>query len=112
MLAHWHGQIWSSSEFGRSFGVADTTVRRYLDVMSGALVVRQLQPWHANLSKRQVKSPKVYVRDSGLLHALLGIENRTDLELQEVVVIHAGEECFPLAKRVRAVAAGRILDDL
>ena len=73
MLAHWHGQVWNSSEFARSFGVADTTVRRYLDILTGALVVRQLQPWHANIAKRQVKAPKVYLRDTGVLHALLDI---------------------------------------
>ena len=73
MLAHWHGQVWKASEFARSFGVADTTVRRYLDILTGALVVRQLQPWHENIAKRQVKSPKLYLRDSGVLHALLGV---------------------------------------
>src|ERR1043165_9869180 len=66
MLAHSHGQIWNSSEFARSFAVSDTTVRRYLDVMSGALVARLLAPWHENIAKRQVKSPKVYLNDSGL----------------------------------------------
>lgn len=80
MLAHYHGQIWNASEFGRSFGVADTTVRNYLDLLSSALVVRQLLPWHENISKRQVKSPKVYIADSGLLHTLLGIKSRSDLE--------------------------------
>ena len=80
MLAHWHGQIWNGSEFGRSFGVSDTTVRRYLDQLTEALVVRQLQPWHANLRKRQVKMPKVYIRDSGLLHTLLALDNQTALE--------------------------------
>ena len=79
MLAHWHGQIWKSSEFARSFGVADTTVRRYLDILAGALVVRQLQPWHANIAKRQVKAPKVYLRDSGVLHSLLGTEDAQSL---------------------------------
>ena len=74
MLGHWHGQVWKSSEFARSFGVADTTVRRYLDILSAALVVRQLQPWHENIAKRQVKAPKVYLQDSGVLHALLGVE--------------------------------------
>lgn len=80
MLAHYHGQIWNASEFGRSFGVADTTVRNYLDLLSSSLVVRQLLPWHENISKRQVKSPKVYVADSGLLHSLLGIKTYGDLE--------------------------------
>ena len=74
MLGHWHGQVWQSSEFARSFGVADTTVKRYLDILSAALVVRQLRPWHENIAKRQVKAPKVYLHDSGVLHALLGIE--------------------------------------
>mgnify|MGYP001571713786 CR=1 FL=1 len=80
MLAHYHGQTWNASEFGRSFGVADTTVRSYLDLLSSALVVRQFLPWHENISKRQIKSPKVYISDSGLLHALLGIKTYKDLE--------------------------------
>ena len=186
MLAHWHGQVWNSSEFARSFGVADTTVRRYLDLLTGALVVRQLQPWHANIAKRQVKAPKIYLRDTGVLHALLrlddmrslnthpksgaswegflletivdrlrlpeedvhfwathtgaeldllitrgrrrtGIEiKRTtmpkvtrsirsaleDLDLAEVVVVHAGRESYRLAGRVRAVAASHLEADL
>lgn len=80
MLAHYHGQVWNSSEFARSFGVADTTVRNYLDTLTATLVVRQLPPWHENIGKRQVKSPKVYVVDSGLLHTLLGVRTRTDLD--------------------------------
>ena len=186
MLAHWHGQVWNASEFGRSFGVADTTIRRYLDILTGALVIRQLQPWHENIKKRQVKAPKVYLRDTGLLHALLGIRDlsglnshpkcgasweglvletviehiglsdeqaffwavhtgaeldllvargrhrigieikrttapkvtrsvRTavdDLDLAEVVVIHAGADSYRLARKVRAVAASRLGEDL
>jgi len=186
MLAHYHGQIWNASEFGRSFGVADTTVRRYLDVLTATFVVRQLAPWTENLRKRQVKAPKVYLTDTGLLHALLDIESlpalerhpkvgaswegfmlqavmqqlqlrpeqcyfwathggaeldllvvegrrrlgfefkRTtapsmtrsmhsalaDLELSALTVVHAGGETFPLAPRVRAVAARRIVTDL
>lgn len=186
MLAHRHGQTWNSTEFARSFGVADTTVRRYLDVLTDTLVVRQLPPWHANLRKRQVKAPKVYIRDSGLAHHLLGIGSagdldvhparghtweglvlelvmerlraagrefyywRThtgaeldllalsgrerlgvevklstapavtpsmrhalrDLELTELVVVHAGEASFPMAEGIRAVAADRLLTDL
>ena len=186
MLAHWHGQVWNSSEFARSFGVADTTIRRYLDTLTGALVVRQLQPWHANIAKRQVKAPKVYLRDSGVLHALLGIDDthslnthpksgaswegflletiidrlrledaqahfwathtgaeldllitrgskrigveikrttapkvtasvRTalrDLDLAEVIVVHAGRESYPLGANVRGVAAARLDEDL
>jgi len=80
MLAHYHGQVWNSSEFARSFGVSDKTVRRYLDLLSDTFVAWQLQPWHENLRKRQVRSPKVYLRDSGLLHALLGLEAMADLE--------------------------------
>lgn len=80
MLAHYHGGIWNSSEFARSFGVANTTVRGYLDRLTSALVVRQLLPWHENLSKRQVKSPKVYIKDSGLLHVLLGLTTQKDID--------------------------------
>ena len=186
MLAHWNGQVWKSSEFARSFGVADTTVRRYLDILTGALVVRQLQPWHANIAKRQVKAPKVYLRDTGVLHALLdigdmqslnvhpksgaswegflieaiidrlrledeqvhfwathtgaeidlliarrrkriGVEIKrttaprvtpsirsalSDLGLAEVIVVHAGQESYPLGANVRAVAATRLDEDL
>lgn len=79
MVAHSHGGIWSSAEPARSLGVSEPTIRRHLDLLTGALVVRKLQPWHENLAKRQVKSPKVYVRDSGILHHLLGI--RTEKEL-------------------------------
>jgi predicted AAA+ superfamily ATPase len=186
MLAHWHAQTWNASEFGRSFGVADNTVRHYLDILTSALVIRQLTPWHANISKRQVKAPKVYIRDSGLLHALLQIESSTDLErhpkvgaswegfmleqlithlaladehvhfwathsgaeldlfvrrgrqrigfeikrtttpkvtpsikaamealdLQEVIVLHAGDRTFPLGKKVKAVAASRLIENV
>lgn len=80
MLAHYHGQIWNASEFSRSFGVGDKTVRNYLDILTSAFVVHQLQPRHENLKKRQVKAPKVYLADSGLLHTLLGITDRRDLE--------------------------------
>jgi predicted AAA+ superfamily ATPase len=186
MLAHYHGQVWNASEFARAFGVGDHTVRRYLDILASTFVVRILQPWTENLRKRQVKSPKVYLSDSGLLHSLLGLETmrdltghpkvgasweglmlglvaerlgvepeechfwathagaeldllvvrgrtrlgfefkrttaprltpsmRTalqDLRLSRVDVIHAGSETFPLAPRVRAVAAERILEDI
>jgi hypothetical protein len=79
MLAHYHGQVWNAAELARSLGVNESTVRRYLDLLEGVFMVRQLQPWHENLKKRQVKSPKVYFRDSGLLHQLLGIRNLRDL---------------------------------
>lgn len=73
MLAHWHGQIWNGSELGRAIAASDKTVRRYLDLLTGTYMVRQLQPWFENVAKRQVKAPKIYLRDTGLLHALLGL---------------------------------------
>jgi predicted AAA+ superfamily ATPase len=186
MLAHYHGQVWNSSEFARSFGVSDVTVRRYLDVLTATFVVRQLRPWAENLAKRQVKSPKVYLTDSGLLHSLLDVRSMNDLErhpkigaswegfaigavvdrlrarwdecyfwathagaeidllvvrgrtrlgfeikrtsapeitrsmrsalddlrLTRLDVVHAGARTFPLAPRIRAVALGRLLEDL
>jgi len=186
MLAHYHGQIWNASEFGRSFGVADTTVRNYLDILTSALVVRQVQPWYENIGKRQVKAPKVYLADTGLLHTLLNIRTLNDLQghpkmgaswegfvieqivrrlgalpeecfywatysgaeldllvvrgrlrlgfeikrtsapritpsmrsalsdlkLQRLDVIYAGEHTFPIEKNIRAVAITRLLDDL
>jgi uncharacterized protein len=80
MLAHYHGQTWNGAELARALAVGESTVRRYLDLMAGVFMVRQLPPWFENLGKRQVKAPKVYVRDTGLLHTLLGITNRHDLE--------------------------------
>ena len=82
MLAHVHGGVWNSSRFASSFGVADTTVRRYLDLLTAALVLRQLPPWFENVSKRQIRSPKVYLNDPGLLHTLL------DLDSQEAIESH------------------------
>jgi len=186
MLANYHGQIWNASEFARSFGVADTTVRNYLDLMTSALVIRQLSPWHENISKRQVKAPKIYIADSGVLHTLLGLKTLRDLEghpkvgaswegfvleqvvyrlavrfdecffwathggaeldllvvrgrqrlgfeikrttspqitpsmryalsdlrLQSLDVIHAGEHTFPLDKKIRAVSFRNLLKDI
>ncbi len=182
MLAHYHGQIWNASEFGRSFGVADTTVRNYLDILTDTLMIRQLPPWTENVRKRQIKSPKIYLSDSGLLHSILDLKTKRDLEahpklgaswegflLESIVrqlglrreqcyfwathggaeldllviegryrygfefkrttspqitrsmhsalsdlrltrldIVHAGKDTFPLAKRVRAVAARQI----
>lgn len=79
MLAHYHGQIWNAAEPARSLGMTEPTMRRYLDILTDAFMVRQLAPWHANLKKRQVKSPKVIMRDTGLLHRLLGIRTEADL---------------------------------
>jgi predicted AAA+ superfamily ATPase len=80
MVAHYHGQIWNAAELARALAVNESTARRYLDLLTGVFMVRQLPPWFENLGKRQVKAPKVYVRDSGLLHALLGIASQRDLE--------------------------------
>lgn len=186
MLAHYHGQIWNASEFGRAFGVSHHAIQRYLDALASTFMLRVLRPWFENLAKRQVKAPKVYVRDSGLLHTLLDVEDRphlerhpklgaswegfvidaliqrlrvrpdqcyfwathsgaeldllvtagrrrygfeikrttaptltpsmrsawTDLRLTSLDVVHAGAETFPLARSVRAVAAGRLLEDV
>ena len=79
MLAHYHGQIWNSAELARALGVSESIARRHLDLLTDAFMIRQLQPYHANLRKRQVKSPKIYVRDSGILHQLLGIGSMKNL---------------------------------
>ena len=187
MLAHYHAQVWNGSELARAFAVSQHAVRRYLDALEDTFMVRSLKPWSANLKKREVKTPKIYIRDSGLLHRLLNIATFADLErhpkvgaswegfiienlihilgadarqcyfwathagaeidllvqtggtklrgfevkrttapqvtrsmhnaledlqLDGIDLIHAGEDTFPLAKRFRAVAAGRILEDL
>ncbi|MBI1947974.1 MAG: ATP-binding protein [Deltaproteobacteria bacterium] len=186
MLAHWHGELWNASELGRSLGLSEATMRNYLDLLANTYAVRVLRPFHENLAKRQVKSPKVYVADSGLLHALLGIRTadeidthpklgaswegflvqqvvtrlgaerdecffwrthdgaeldllivrgghrygfeikRTDaprltpsmrhaladLRLSRLDIVHAGADTFPVASRVHAVAARRLLLDL
>jgi len=80
MVAHYHGQIWNAAELASALAVNESTVRRYLDLLTGVFMVRQLRPWFENLGKRQVKARKVYVRDTGLLHVLLGINHRRDLE--------------------------------
>jgi len=103
MLAHYHGQVWNSSEFARSFGVADTTVRTYLDHLAAALVVRMLPPWHENIGKRQVKSPKVYLADTGLLHTLLNLPTQVDLEGHPK--LGASWEGFVLAQIERRLGA-------
>lgn len=79
MLAHYHGQTWNGSELSRSLGVSDKTVSRYLDILEGTFMAFRLTPWHTNLGKREVKAPKVYVADSGILHSLLGLRTIDDL---------------------------------
>lgn len=186
MLAHVHGQVLNSSELARAFGVSDMTIRRYLETLEATFVVRTLRPYHANIAKRQVRAPKVYVSDSGILHSLLDVGTQrelerhpkvgaswegfviesviaqlecrreqcffwgthggaeldllvvdgrrrrgfevkrttaprvtpsmraalTDLALDRLDVIHAGDATFPLHKRIRAVAAVRLGQDL
>jgi predicted AAA+ superfamily ATPase len=99
MLAHYHGQVWNASEFSRSFGVSDASVRRYVDLLAATFAVRTLLPWSENLGKRQVRSPKVYLADCGILHALLGIRERRDLERHPK--LGASWESFALEAVVR-----------
>lgn len=142
MSAHCHGQIWNSSRFASSCGVADTTVRRYLDLLTSTLVVRQCGPWLENVGKRQVRSPKVYLTECYFWATQAGAEldllviagnqrlgfeiKRTvsprisrslrsaidTLGLERAFVVHGGNETFPLAPNVEAVAASRLLLDL
>ena len=79
MLGHYHAQTWNGSELARALGVSDKTVSRYLDILEGTFMAWRLRPWHANLGKREVKAPKVYLSDTGLLHSLLGITDQDNL---------------------------------
>ena len=79
MLAHYHGNLFNASEIGRSLSLSHTTVQNYMDILSGAFMIRQLAPWHENISKRQVKTKKIYFRDSGLLHTLLQLNDEDNL---------------------------------
>jgi len=99
MLAHYHGQIFSASEIGRSLGVSDHTAQRYLDLLSGTFMVRQLQPWYYNTKKRLIKRPKIYFRDTGILHALLSLEEKNDLLLHPK--LGASWEGFALEEAIR-----------
>jgi predicted AAA+ superfamily ATPase len=80
MVAHYHGRIWNAAQFARSLGTSEATARRYLDILAGAYMIRVLPPWFENIRKRQVKAPKIYIRDSGIFHALLGIQTLSDLQ--------------------------------
>ena len=79
MLAHYHGQAFNASELGRSLGISDSTARRYLDLLEGTFMIRELTPWAENIGKRQVKAPKIYFRDSGIFHSLLGLDLGKDI---------------------------------
>jgi len=101
MAAHSHGQIWNGSEIARSLAISEASSRRYIDLLSELFMIRQLQPWHANLKKRQVKSPKIYFRDPGLLHNLLGI--RTEKELLTHPKLGASWEGYVVEEVIRSV---------
>jgi uncharacterized protein len=106
MLAHYHGQLWNASELSRSMGLTDKTMRSYLDILSGTFMVRQLQPWYENIGKRQVKSPKIYLMDSGILHALLNIvDNRS---LYGHPRVGASWEGFALDQFMRIVGPSQV----
>ena len=102
MVSHYHGQTLNLSELGRSFGVSDHTVRRYLEILSGTFMIRLLPPWHANVGKRLVKAPKLYIRDSGLFHTLHTIE--TPLHLESHPKLGASWEGFAMEQALRLMA--------
>ncbi len=99
MVSHYHGQVWNSTRIGSSLGIADTTARRYLDLLCDAFMMRQLPPWFENVGKRLVKTPKVYLRDSGIFHSLQRIHNK--LELQRHPQLGASWEGFALEQVLR-----------
>lgn len=104
MLSHYHGNVFNYSELARSFGTSDATIRRYLDILTGTFMIRQLQPWHENISKRQVKAPKIYFRDSGIFHSLTGVTDWSSLRLYPK--IGASWEGFALEEVIRSYQAG------
>jgi len=103
MLAHYHGQVWNASEFARAFGMSDKVVRGYLDLLTATFAVRKLSPFFENIGKRQIKAPKVYIADSGMLHGLLGIQERNELLLHPKV--GASWEGFALETIIQAIGA-------
>ena len=105
MVSHYHGQVLNLSELGRSFGVSDHTVRRYLEILSGTFMIRLLPPWHANVGKRLVKAPKLYVRDSGLFHALHAVA--TPVELESHPKLGASWEGFAMEQAIRLMGVTR-----
>lgn len=106
LLAHYHGQVWNAAEAARALDVSESTTRRYLDLLEGVFLVRQLAPWYANLAKRQIKSPKVYLRDTGLLHQLLGI--RTEQELLLHPRSGASWDGYVIEEVIKAVAPDEV----
>ena len=101
LLAHYHGQTWNAAEASRSFGVSNMTVGRYLDILEGVFMIRVLHPWYANIHKRQIKSPKIYFRDSGLLHSMLGINSELDLYTHPK--IGASWEGYAVEETIKAI---------
>ena len=101
MLSHYHGQLLNYSELGRSFGVSDMSIRKYMDILEGTFMVRTLMPWHTNIGKRQVKAPKIYIRDSGILHSLQSIDNMD--QLQSHNKLGASWEGFALECAIAAI---------
>jgi hypothetical protein len=106
MLAHYHGQVWNAAEPARALGISQPTARRYLDVLEEIFMVRVLPPWHENLNKRQVKAPKIYFRDSGLLHYLLGI--RSELDLQTHPKLGASWEGYAIEEVLKVMNADEV----
>ena len=104
MLAHYHGQVWNAAEFARALGSSEGTARRYLDILAGAFMVRALPPWFANVRKRQVRSPRIYIRDTGLLHTLLTLE--TDDEVAGHPKVGASFEGFAVEQLLGAFETG------
>lgn len=105
MLAHYHGQTWNAAEFARALGVAEKTVRSYLDILVSTFLVWKLQPWFENLSKRQIKAPKVYINDCGLLHSILDLPDADALSRHPKV--GASFEGFAMQQIIRAIGARR-----
>jgi predicted AAA+ superfamily ATPase len=105
MLGHYHAQTWNGSELARALGVSDKTVSRYLDILEGTFMTWRLRPWHANQGKREVKAPKVYLSDTGILHSLLGISEQQDLLAHPKC--GASWEGFALREIIRLLGAGR-----
>jgi predicted AAA+ superfamily ATPase len=101
MLAGLHGQIMNYSELGRSFGLSDTNIRNYVDILTETFMVRQLQPWHENIGKRQVRASKIYLRDSGLLHELLALRSKAEIERSHF--LGASWEGYALEEVIRAL---------
>jgi predicted AAA+ superfamily ATPase len=103
MTAHIHGQVWNAADLARSLGAKEDTARKYLDILSGAFMIRQVSPWFENIGKRLVKSPKVFIRDSGILHALLGI--KTIHQIQSHHKLGSSWEGFAMEQVIRSLAA-------